>query len=257
MKLLFKEYICVTIKKMKRTANGVDPQTNSKVLNIITTGTLVAGAMLWMMPTKTTVVVASATIAAPAVPKTKVTTPPVVSTQSRVEYAMARIEAAIWRKYSREDAQARIDYVRAHLPYVINDPSPSFALAQGGIESNWGRSYLAQRNNFFGIKCMKPLGAYGRKIHSLLAPDKRGRRVDKAEGSNDFYFFFKDLASCYAYRQINLARERYQRQIKGIAEPRYFKEYAEAVAAGGWATDKKYAETIVKTIEDLEFYLLD
>ena len=256
MQLLLKEYICVTIRKMKRkTANGVDPQTNSKVLNIITTGAVVAGVMLWMIPpTKTKVVVASATI---ATPKAQVTTPPVVSTQSRVEYAMSRIEAAIWRKYSREDAQARIDYVRAHLPYVIEDRSPSFALAQGGIESNWGRSYLAQRNNFFGIKCMKPLDAYGPKIHSLLAPEKRGRRVDKAEGSNDFYFFFKDLASCYAYRQINLALERYQRQINGIAEPRYFKEYAEAVAAGGWATDKKYAETIVGTIEDLEFYLLD
>jgi flagellum-specific peptidoglycan hydrolase FlgJ len=116
---------------------------------------------------------------------------------------------------------------------------------------------LAQYNNYFGIKAMKPLSAYSSDVHALLAPPYRIRRRDKAEGSNDYYFVFKSPEACLEYRKKNLERQRYQRQIDRIPNPQYFAQWAQAIAEGGWATDKDYADKLIGMIERLELYLLD
>ncbi len=240
--------------KNSRTRNGVSPETNSKVLNTLVSGASAGVLALILMRNPEGVKVAGASMVTP-LPERHVVIP-TIAVPDRIESAMNRIEVKVRSLYPG-DAEAIISYIRVHLQFAVTDPCPSFCLAQGGLESDWGRSFLARKNNFFGIKHLKPLSEYSPEVQILLAPEKSIRRRDRQENSNDPYFCFKDIESCYIYRARNLGRLRYQRKIQNIAEPRYYRQWVEAVAAGGWATDKGYTNKICRIIEDLELYLLD
>ncbi|MFV0312031.1 MAG: glucosaminidase domain-containing protein [Dysgonomonas sp.] len=119
----------------------------------------------------------------------------------------------------------------------------SITLAQGLLESGAGKSSLTQSsNNHFGIKC-----------HN----DWTGGRVYKADDTpND------------CFRKYKKAEESYEDHSRFLAEkPRYkslfslkitdYRGWAKGLQQCGYATDKAYANKLIKIIEDYELYQHD
>ena len=118
----------------------------------------------------------------------------------------------------------------------------SITLAQGLLESGAGQSDLARRsNNHFGIKCHEWKGA--RVYHD---DDLRGE----------------------CFRKYNTVEQSYIDHSKFLAErPRYaslfklrvtdYKGWAKGLQKCGYATDRAYANKLIKVIEDYELYRYD
>lgn len=119
----------------------------------------------------------------------------------------------------------------------------SITLAQGLLESGAGQSNLAQRsNNHFGIKC-----------HS----DWRGGRV-----------YHDDDLQGECFRKYRAVEESYDDHSRFLADrPRYavlfklnikdYKGWAKGLQKCGYATDRAYANKLIKVIEDYELYRFD
>lgn len=118
----------------------------------------------------------------------------------------------------------------------------SITLAQGLLESGAGQSDLARRsNNHFGIKC-----------HS----DWRGGRVyhdDDLRG--ECFRKYKRVEDSYEDHSKFLKRSRYDRlfQLK-ITD---YKGWTRGLQKCGYATDRAYANKLIKVIEDYELYRYD
>ena len=118
----------------------------------------------------------------------------------------------------------------------------SITLAQGLLESGAGQSDLARRsNNHLGIKC-----------HS----DWRGGRVyhdDDLRG--ECFRKYKRVEDSYEDHSKFLKRSRYDRlfQLK-ITD---YKGWARGLQKCGYATDRAYANKLIKVIEDYELYRYD
>jgi len=118
----------------------------------------------------------------------------------------------------------------------------SITLAQGILESGAGQSKLAKAsNNHFGIKCHSDWRG-GRTYHD---DDERGecfRKYKKVEDSYDDHSLF-------------LKRSRYASLFKlNITD---YKGWARGLQKCGYATDKAYANKLIKMIEDYELYRFD
>ena len=119
----------------------------------------------------------------------------------------------------------------------------SITLAQGLLESGAGRSELARKsNNHFGIKC-----------HS----DWRGGRV-----------YHDDDLRGECFRKYKNAEQSYEDHAKFLTErPRYaslfklkvtdYKGWAKGLQRCGYATDRAYANRLIKLIEDYDLYRYD
>jgi hypothetical protein len=112
----------------------------------------------------------------------------------------------------------------------------SITLAQGIVESNSGRSYLAvNANNHFGIKCQE------RKCY-------KGHCVNRMDDTHkDFFRKFKNAKACFDFHGELLSKGRYKPLHK------YGRKDYEAWAYGlkrvGYATDPNYARTLIGTIK--------
>lgn len=119
----------------------------------------------------------------------------------------------------------------------------SITLAQGLLESGAGQSPLAKRsNNHFGIKC-----------HS----DWRGKSVrhdDDARG--ECFRKYKNVEDSYEDHSRFLAeRPRYAPLFK--LNIKDYKGWARGLQKCGYATDRAYANKLIKVIEDYELYRYD
>ena len=118
----------------------------------------------------------------------------------------------------------------------------SITLAQGLLESGAGQSDLARRsNNHFGIKC-----------HS----DWRGGRVyhdDDLRG--ECFRKYKRVEDSYEDHSKFLKRSRYESLFRlKITD---YKGWARGLQKCGYATDRAYANKLIKVIEDYELYRYD
>lgn len=124
---------------------------------------------------------------------------------------------------------------------IYNIPA-CITLAQGLLESNAGDSKLATReNNHFGIKCKaKCLGC---RCANYTDDDKY-----------DMFRIFESPWHSFREHSKLLSGERYQ-YLKKIDKKDY-KNWARGLKAAGYATDKNYAEKLIKIIEffDLQKY---
>ena len=118
----------------------------------------------------------------------------------------------------------------------------SITLAQGLLESGAGQSDLARRsNNHFGIKCHDWKGK--RVYHD---DDRRGecfRKYSKVEDSYEDHSKFLALRSRYA--------PLFRLKITD------YKGWAKGLQKCGYATDRKYANKLIKVIEDYKLYQYD
>lgn len=118
----------------------------------------------------------------------------------------------------------------------------SITLAQGLLESGAGQSDLARRsNNHFGIKCHSDWRG-GRVYHD---DDRRGECFRK----------YKRVEDSYEDHSKFLQRSRYDRLFKlKITD---YKGWARGLQKCGYATDRAYANKLIKVIEDYELYRYD
>ncbi|MCD8136039.1 MAG: glucosaminidase domain-containing protein [Parabacteroides gordonii] len=118
----------------------------------------------------------------------------------------------------------------------------SITLAQGLLESGAGQSDLARRsNNHFGIKCHSNWRG-GRVYHD---DDLRGECFRK----------YKRVEDSYEDHSKFLLRSRYERLFDlKITD---YKGWARGLQKCGYATDRAYANKLIKVIEDYELYRYD
>jgi hypothetical protein len=118
----------------------------------------------------------------------------------------------------------------------------SITLGQGMLESDNGNSTLARKaNNHFGIKCHD---WKGKKVYH--DDDEKGecfRKYSSAEESFEDHSDF--LTSTRRYASL------FQLDTKD------YKAWARGLKKAGYATNDKYAEILIKIIEDNELYKLD
>ncbi len=143
---------------------------------------------------------------------------------------------------SYEEYIDQYNHLAAEQEKKYNIPA-SIKLAQAILESGAGRASLAREaNNHFGIKC-----------HS----DWRGKKTYKDD----------DLRN-ECFRKYGSVTDSYEDHSRFLAErPRYaklftlnkkdYRGWAKGLQQCGYATDRAYANKLIKLIEDYELYLYD
>lgn len=118
----------------------------------------------------------------------------------------------------------------------------SITLAQGLIETGGGTSTLArEHNNHFGIKC-----------HTTWTGKRTYKRDDNP---NDCFRSYPTAEASYQDHSLFLKGRRYQR----LFALRYddYRGWAKGLQLCGYATNKGYANMLIKVIEDYELYSFD
>ncbi|MEM9888414.1 MAG: glucosaminidase domain-containing protein [Bacteroidota bacterium] len=125
----------------------------------------------------------------------------------------------------------------------------SIKLAQGILESNFGRSKLAQRaNNHFGIKCGGDW--VGKTFYKEDDDyDNRGRLRKSC-----FRKYDKEIESWLAHSEF-LKKPRYQHLY--YLRPDDYKAWARGLRQAGYATSPTYASDLISVIERYELYRYD
>lgn len=141
-----------------------------------------------------------------------------------------------------------IEYIRAYKDIAVQKMNEyripaSITLAQGILESGSGKSDLTvNANNHFGIKCHKEWTG----MTYTMDDDERNecfRKYASAEESfNDHSFFLT-------------SRPRYAGLF--LLDIRDYKGWAYGLKSAGYATNPRYAEMLIKIIEENELYLFD
>lgn len=142
-----------------------------------------------------------------------------------------------YEKYIRQYSDLAVEHQKKYrIP-------ASITLAQGLLESGAGLSNLAKRsNNHFGIKCHSDWG--GKRVYH--DDDLRGECFRKYKRVEDSY---EDHSRFLA------ERSRYARLFK--LNIKDYKGWARGLQKCGYATDRAYANKLIKVIEDYELYRLD
>lgn len=118
----------------------------------------------------------------------------------------------------------------------------SITLAQGILESDCGNSSLARKaNNHFGIKC-----------HDWTGPSVRYND----DRRNECFRKYKNAAESFEDHSTFLTgRGRYESLFN--LKPTDYKGWAKGLKKAGYATDPKYADRLIKIIEEEELYKYD
>lgn len=140
-----------------------------------------------------------------------------------------------------------MDYVRTYSAEARRQMDKhaipaSITLAQGLIETGGGTSTLArEHNNHFGIKC-----------HTTWTGKRTYKRDDNP---NDCFRSYPTAEASYNDHSLFLKGRRYQR----LYALRYddYRGWAKGLQLCGYATNKGYANMLIKVIEDYELYSFD
>ncbi|MFA6863917.1 MAG: glucosaminidase domain-containing protein [Dysgonamonadaceae bacterium] len=143
----------------------------------------------------------------------------------------------IYEDYIDTYSRIAVDHMRKY-----NIPA-SITLAQGLLESGAGRSEITKRsNNHFGIKCHRDWKG-GRIYAKDDTPNDCFRKYRRAEDSFEDHSQFLVTGVRYKFL-FNLS-------------PTDYKGWARGLQKSGYATDRAYANKLIKLIEDYELYRFD
>ena len=139
-------------------------------------------------------------------------------------------------------------YIRTYSAIAVDEMNrfripASITLAQGIIESRAGQSPLAKEaNNHFGIKC-----------HSDWAGPTFHQNDEHANECFRKYSHAEESFHDHSY--FLTQRERYKGLFKlDISD---YRGWAQGLETAGYATNKQYAEMLIRTIEQYQLYLYD
>ena len=117
----------------------------------------------------------------------------------------------------------------------------SITLAQGLLESDAGDSRLTRAaNNHFGIK------TFNRRVPHVIMKDDTP--IDKFKKYDSAWESFRD-------HSLLLMRDHYK-QLQFLSKTDYV-GWAKGLEKAGYATDKQYAENLIRIIENLKLYQFD
>lgn len=150
--------------------------------------------------------------------------------------------------FAQTKSKAFLEYINQYSDLAVRQMQKhkipaSITLAQGILESGAGNSSFAkQSNNHFGIKCHR---------------DWQGERVYKADdGPNDCFRKYKRVEESYEDHSLFLTKHgRYS--VLFTYNITDYKSWARGLQTCGYATDKAYANKLIKLIEDYELYKFD
>jgi LysM repeat protein len=151
--------------------------------------------------------------------------------------ASAQRKSAVYERYIKQYAPLAVEHQKRYkIP-------ASITLAQGLLESGAGQSELArQSNNHFGIKCHSDWKG-GRVYHDDDYKGECFRKYKSADQSYEDHSLFLTQRPRYA--------ELFRLNIRD------YKGWAKGLQKCGYATDKAYANRLIKIIEDYELYAYD
>lgn len=143
----------------------------------------------------------------------------------------------VYENYIDTYKHIAMDHMRKHkIP-------ASITLAQGLLESGAGMSELTKRsNNHFGIKCHRDWTG-GRVYAKDDTPNDCFRKYNRAEESFDDHSQFLVKGVRYKFL-FNLSPTDYVGWARGLQK-------------SGYATDRAYANKLIKLIDDYELYQYD
>jgi len=141
-----------------------------------------------------------------------------------------------------------VDYLNRYSALAISEMKrtgipASITLAQGMVESNYGRSTLARKgNNHFGIKC-----------HS----DWKGGRIyhDDNRRGECFRSYRSDTESYRDHSDFLMKGSRYRDLFKLASDD--YKGWAHGLKKAGYATDPNYPSMLIRKIEEYGLYRYD
>ncbi len=140
-----------------------------------------------------------------------------------------------------------LSYIEAFKGVAIEEMNAygipaSITLAQGILESGSGNSSLAKyANNHFGIKCTS---------------DWRGKAYYKDDDqANDCFRVYKDARESYKDHSEFLKRKRYSFLFE--LDKNDYKNWAIGLRTAGYATNPKYPDMLISTIEKYKLYQYD
>lgn len=115
----------------------------------------------------------------------------------------------------------------------------STAIAQACIESGWGLSGLAKKNNFFGMKC-----GSGWKGPFVTMNTKEEYTQGQLTTIRDSFRVYNNMSDGVKGYYDFISSSRYA-NLKTATTPR---QYAERLKADGYATSSTYVNTLVNTV---------
>jgi LysM repeat protein len=149
---------------------------------------------------------------------------------------------------AQKKLQVNVDYIKKYSDIAVKHRDKykipaSITLAQGILESGAGVSELAKSsNNHFGIKC-----------HSDWTGERVYRRDD---GPNDCFRKYKSAEDSYEdHAKFLVQQSRYA--VLFTYDIRDYTSWAKGLQTCGYATDKGYANKLIRIIEEYELYKFD
>lgn len=162
---------------------------------------------------------------------------------------------AFVRSDSNEYLELQKTYIDLYKDIAISEMHrsgipASIKLAQGLLESQAGKSQLAQNaNNHFGIKCKSTWSgpSFYKKDDDF---DKQGRLMESCFRAYDFAEqSYRDHSDFLVHRERYSDLFAYGRQD--------YVNWAIGLSRCGYATDKKYAQKVIETIEKHDLHQYD
>ncbi|MGB3798322.1 MAG: glucosaminidase domain-containing protein [Lewinella sp.] len=150
-----------------------------------------------------------------------------------------------WSAREREQLNYVAKYVQIAKDQMKSHGIPaSITLAQALLESGVGKSGLALRNNnHFGLKCFSK-------------SCKKGHCSNHSDDHHkDFFRIFSSPEESFQAHGQLLQKDRYRPLFS--LDTQDYRGWARGLSKAGYATDPKYADKLIRTIENLQLYRLD
>lgn len=142
----------------------------------------------------------------------------------------------------------RVEYIKRFWKTAVAEQKnfgvpASISLAQGCLESGNGKSVLALKaNNHFGVKCM-------------YRSCPRGHCVNRADDSHkDFFVKYRTPWESWRAHSKLLTSKKYRSLKKHGLN---YEQWALGLKKKGYATDRNYANSLIKIIKTYKLYVYD
>ncbi|KAA3630008.1 MAG: LysM peptidoglycan-binding domain-containing protein, partial [Bacteroidetes bacterium] len=152
--------------------------------------------------------------------------------------------------FGQKQDEAFLKYIEKHKDIALREMEragvpASIKLAQGLLESNAGRSFLAKKgNNHFGIKCGD--NWKGKKVYRKDDEyDSKGKLIESCFRS------YRSAEACYIAHSEFLRDPKKQFRYGFLfrIDPLDYKRWAKGLKKAGYATSATYAEKLISIIE--------
>lgn len=133
----------------------------------------------------------------------------------------------------------------------------SVTIAQAILESAWGQRHMGNANNYFGIKAQVKDGkvtygdiATGYVERITKEYDKNGRPYTTVA----YFRAYRNMADSILDHGVFLTGKRYRKALDAYAKSRDADEYARGIHDAGYATDPKYAQSLISLMKRYDLH---